>query len=214
MLAEHAGDLPPPVDPAQLDPPACHEAEPQDQRRVLGRQRAVRLHAAAKLLVAPLNRVRPYPLPLRLGEAEEREELVTPFPQTRHHARAAFGPHALEGCVGNTGRVRIGRVNDAMEVVSNLHQRVLRRPERPANGFTLLLTVGFVPDSLDRLPEVVVESLVGIAVLDHDGGDPHGVLGGKSVANRARSPRLRGHTLRRELLAELVDHPVATDEGL
>src|SRR5438105_11668077 len=35
MLAEHAGDLPPPVDPAQLDLPACHEAEQQDQRRVL-----------------------------------------------------------------------------------------------------------------------------------------------------------------------------------
>src|SRR5205085_11759517 len=40
VLAEHRGDLPPPVDPAQLDLPAYHEAEEQDQRGVLARQRA------------------------------------------------------------------------------------------------------------------------------------------------------------------------------
>ena len=38
MLAEHLRDLPPPVDPAQLDLATGQEAEEQDQRRVLGRQ--------------------------------------------------------------------------------------------------------------------------------------------------------------------------------
>jgi len=37
VLAEHGGDLPPPIDPAQLDLPTGHEAEEQDQCRVLGR---------------------------------------------------------------------------------------------------------------------------------------------------------------------------------
>jgi hypothetical protein len=35
VLAEHAGDLPPAIDPAQLDLPTRHEAEEQNQRRVL-----------------------------------------------------------------------------------------------------------------------------------------------------------------------------------
>ena len=33
-MAEHRRNLPPAVDPAQLDLPACHEAEEQDQRGV------------------------------------------------------------------------------------------------------------------------------------------------------------------------------------
>jgi hypothetical protein len=41
-------DLPPAVDPAQLDLPTGHEAEEQNQRRVLGGQRALRFHASAK----------------------------------------------------------------------------------------------------------------------------------------------------------------------
>jgi hypothetical protein len=36
------GDSPPAVDPPQRDPPAGHEAEEQDQRRVLARQGALR----------------------------------------------------------------------------------------------------------------------------------------------------------------------------
>jgi hypothetical protein len=46
---EHGGDLLPAVDPAQLDLAGRHEAE---------EQHALRLHAAAKLLVKPLNGVR------------------------------------------------------------------------------------------------------------------------------------------------------------
>jgi hypothetical protein len=34
MLAEHGADLPPAVDPAQLDLPARYEAEEQDNRGV------------------------------------------------------------------------------------------------------------------------------------------------------------------------------------
>jgi len=43
---------------AQLDLPARDEAEEQDQRRGLARQRALRLHTAPEFLVKPLNRVR------------------------------------------------------------------------------------------------------------------------------------------------------------
>src|SRR5207249_1149114 len=57
-MAEHRRDLLPAVDPAQLDLPACHETEEQDQRRVLARQRALRLHASAKFLVELRNVVR------------------------------------------------------------------------------------------------------------------------------------------------------------
>jgi hypothetical protein len=58
MMAEHCGDLPPAVDSAQLDLPTRHEAEEQDQRRVLGGQRALRFDASAKFPVEPFNRVR------------------------------------------------------------------------------------------------------------------------------------------------------------
>jgi len=58
VLAEHGSDLPPAIDPAQLDLPTRHKAEEQNQRRVLGGQRALRFHAAAKFLMEPLNGVR------------------------------------------------------------------------------------------------------------------------------------------------------------
>src|SRR5438477_3843430 len=87
MLTQHRADLLPTVDLAQLDLPARHEAEEQDERRVLGGQRALRLHASSELLVEPLNRVRgSQRLPLGAWEPEEREQFVTAFPQTRHHA--------------------------------------------------------------------------------------------------------------------------------
>jgi hypothetical protein len=37
MLAEHWGDLPPAIDPAQLDLFAGHEAQEQDEGRVFAR---------------------------------------------------------------------------------------------------------------------------------------------------------------------------------
>src|SRR5882672_11390218 len=112
MLAEHRGDFPPAVDPAQLDLPAGHETEEQDQGRIFTRERALRLHAAAKLLVEPLNRVRgAQRLPLRLGEAEEREKFVAAFSEARHHTRAALVPRALQGAVGDTRSVSAGRVD-------------------------------------------------------------------------------------------------------
>src|SRR5215470_18366851 len=85
MLAEHDGDLPPAVDPAQLDLPAGHEAEEQDQGRVLGRQRALRFHASAKFLVEPLNCVRrPQRLPLGSGKGKEQRLLKTGGRLIRH----------------------------------------------------------------------------------------------------------------------------------
>jgi hypothetical protein len=43
MLSEHGSDFPPAVDSAQLDLPAGHETEEQNQRRVFAWQRALRL---------------------------------------------------------------------------------------------------------------------------------------------------------------------------
>src|SRR5712692_6338043 len=64
--------------------------------------------------------------PLRFGEAKEREELVAAFSKTRYDARTALVPCALEGRVGGAGGVGIRRVDDAMEVVTDFRQRVLR----------------------------------------------------------------------------------------
>src|ERR1044071_1710410 len=124
VLAEHLHDLPPPLDSAQLDLAARYEAEEQDQCRVFARQGALRLHTAAKFFVEPFNRVRgAQSLPLRFREAEEREQLVAAFAQARDHAGSAFGPRALEGHVGPAGRVSIGCVDDAVEVVADLSER-------------------------------------------------------------------------------------------
>jgi hypothetical protein len=83
----------------------------------------MRLHASSELLVEPLNRVRGS----SFGEAKEREEIVAAFSQTRYDARTARGPCALEGRVGGAGGVGIRRVDEAMEVVTDFRQRVLRR---------------------------------------------------------------------------------------
>ena len=73
--AQHRGDLTPAVEPAQSDLPADHEAEGQDKRRVLGRQRALGLHATTELSVQPLDHVcGPQRLALDLGKREEGEQ--------------------------------------------------------------------------------------------------------------------------------------------
>jgi hypothetical protein len=109
VLVQHRADLLPTVDLAQPDLPARHEAEEQDWCRVFGGQRAVRL---------------------RFGEAKEREELVAAFSQARYDARTALVPCALEGRVGDAGGVGIRRVDDAMEVVTDVCQGVLFRARR------------------------------------------------------------------------------------
>jgi hypothetical protein len=58
VLPKHDGDVPPPIDLPQPDLPARDEAEEQYQRRILVRQRALRLHATAKFLVQSLRRIR------------------------------------------------------------------------------------------------------------------------------------------------------------
>ena len=55
MLAERGSDFPPAVDSAQLDFPAGHETEEQNQRRVFAWQRTSRLYTAAEFLVEPLS---------------------------------------------------------------------------------------------------------------------------------------------------------------
>ena len=78
--AQDRRNLAPAVDSAQPDLAAGDEAEEEGQRRGLGRQAALSLHPAPKLLVQPLNHVRgPERLPLSLGKREEREQLVAPF---------------------------------------------------------------------------------------------------------------------------------------
>jgi hypothetical protein len=62
-VAKHSGDLPPAVDPAQVDLPARYEAEEQDDGGVLTRERTLRLYTSAEFFVEPLTpwraRVRP-----------------------------------------------------------------------------------------------------------------------------------------------------------
>jgi len=157
VLVEHRGDFPPAVNPAQLDLPTHHEAEEQGQRRVFAGQRALRLHAPAKLLVEPLDRVRgAQRLPLRLGEGEEREQFVAAFPKTHHQAWAALGPLSLKGRVGGAGGVGISRVDDAMEVVADLGQRMAagEAVEEVAYSFTSIL------ENADQPPDDVSEPII------------------------------------------------------
>jgi len=58
LLAQRGGDLPPAVDPAQLDLTTCDKAEEKDHGSVFARQRPLGLHAAAELLVESLDHVR------------------------------------------------------------------------------------------------------------------------------------------------------------
>jgi len=77
--------------------------------------------------VEPFDHVRrPQCLPLGLGKAEEREELVAALAQARHDAGAALGPCALEGGVRRAGRIGGGRVHDPMKVVADRGESVLR----------------------------------------------------------------------------------------
>jgi hypothetical protein len=63
----------------------------------------------------------PERFPLRLGEGEEREQLVAAFPKTGHDARATFGPHALETHV-RARRFGTGGVRDTMKVIADLRE--------------------------------------------------------------------------------------------
>ncbi len=57
-LTEHRRDVAPSVDTPQADLPADDEPEEQAERRILGGQAGLRLHATPNLLVQPLNHVR------------------------------------------------------------------------------------------------------------------------------------------------------------
>jgi hypothetical protein len=57
VFSQQRGDLTPAVEPAQPDLPADNQADEQDERRVLGRQRALGLHTPAEFLIQPLDHV-------------------------------------------------------------------------------------------------------------------------------------------------------------
>src|SRR5260370_35302733 len=117
VLAYHRGDLPPAVDPAQLDLPARHEAEEQDDGGVFTRERALRLYPAAEFFVKPLDDVcGAQRLPLRFREPEEGEQFVAAFAQARHHARAPLTPPPLEGRILHARGVATHRSHDRVDV--------------------------------------------------------------------------------------------------
>ena len=83
--------------------------------------------ASAKFFVKPLDRVPgPERLPLRLGEGEEREQLVAVFSKTSHDARATVGPRSLERHVRAPRGVDTGCIRDAMNVIADLREGMLR----------------------------------------------------------------------------------------
>src|SRR2546422_10249446 len=85
------------VELAERDLPGGDETEEQDESAVLGRQGALCLHAAPELLVEALDHVGGAQcLPLRLGEAEERQQLSARFVQALDDARTALPPGSLE----------------------------------------------------------------------------------------------------------------------
>ena len=58
LSVDHGGELPVAVELSQLDLTARDEAEEQDERAVLARQRALGLHSPAEFSVEPLDDVR------------------------------------------------------------------------------------------------------------------------------------------------------------
>ena len=54
-LTQHDRDFPPTIDAPQPDLSAGHETEQQDQRRILGREGALRLDAPAEFFVEALE---------------------------------------------------------------------------------------------------------------------------------------------------------------
>ena len=125
VLARHRRDFPPAVDPAQLDLPACHETEEQDDGGVFTPERALRLYPAAEFFVEPLDDVcGAQGLPLHFREQEEGEQFVAALAQARHHARTALGPRALEGRIRDARGVGARRVDDAVKAAADLGQRL------------------------------------------------------------------------------------------
>jgi len=103
-LTEHGRDLVPAVQAPQANLTAGPEAEEQHERGFLGRQTALRLHAAAEFLVQPLDHVRrAQRLPLALGDWKTVSNSsppswrlrTAPGPRARHsHSKAVEAARA------------------------------------------------------------------------------------------------------------------------
>src|SRR5712691_517398 len=125
-LADHRREFRVAVDLAQPNLPRRHENEKQADGGVLGRQRPLSLDPPTKLLVHAFNGVRgPQRLPLRLGEAEKGEQLVAALRETPRDPRTARAPLARTGGGGGPGALATGGVDDAMEVLAELGERML-----------------------------------------------------------------------------------------
>src|SRR5712691_4311381 len=126
--ADHRREFRVAVDLTQPDLPRGHETEEQADGGVLGRQRALRLDPAPKLLIQALDGVRgPQRLPLRLGEAEKGEQLVAALREAPRDPRTARAPLARTGGVGGPGALATGSVDDTMEVLAELGEGMLGR---------------------------------------------------------------------------------------
>src|SRR5713226_5713597 len=127
-LADHRREFRVAVDLAQPDLPRRHETEEQADGGVLGRQRPLSLDPPTELFVEAFNGVRgPQRLPLRLGEAEKGEQLVAALGETPRDPRTARAPLARTGGVGGPGALATGGVDEAMEVLAELGERMLGR---------------------------------------------------------------------------------------
>src|SRR5713226_7352401 len=125
-LADGGRELRVAVDLPQPDLPRRHQAEEQADRGLLGRQRALRLDPPSKLLVQALDGVRrPQRLPLRPGEAKEGEQLLAALREAPRDPRTALAPFALEVSVRDARPLPTGGIDDAMEVLAELGERML-----------------------------------------------------------------------------------------
>lgn len=65
--------------------------------------------------------------PLRLGEVEKGKQLVAALRETLRDPRTALAPLARTGGVGSPGALATGGVDDAMEILAELGEHMLRR---------------------------------------------------------------------------------------
>src|SRR5260370_31087925 len=158
-LADGGRELRVAVDLPQPDLPRRHQAEEEADRGLLGRQGARGLDPPSKLLVQALDGVRrPQRLPLRPGEAKEGEQLLAALREAPRDPRTALAPFALEVSVRDARPLPTGGIDDAMEVLAELAERMLGGLplQVPQLVHGAALHRGLGPRAPDRLPQARV----------------------------------------------------------
>src|SRR6266849_1625778 len=112
VQAEHGGNLPPAVDPAQLDLPARHEAEEEDQRCVFTRRRNSSWSRSITFVVRSVfHWVLGKRKNVRSSSPPSRKLVTTPGQRLAHvRSKAVYATWAASALVASTIRWKSSRI--------------------------------------------------------------------------------------------------------